>query len=613
MRKPVFPRILLFALLYCAVFVALAAVQFSKQGGFTQKVGDFVVSGRYRLPAEDEPPGAPNEYLLDGEAHVFFGGMDFGLAKATDGRSLRFSTTGGDEAEILPERMIVSGESAIFSFPGGTELHFSSQYAGGALVMLISGVFSGDVSAVELPFRPLRKAAIKDTGDGQFIVSADGVDYSFGRSPMDVEAKVLFLRPGEGPVSYRALPQRKTFSPDDYILPQARTAQAYNEEITLWRDQNFSLWNRSIAEQSDEDVVVAYGGEALVRGTYKAAVAAVSSGFLRGSSRTYESSVYLGSLDQAFRSFSAREREKIARLSRIINEKSLEFLKEPCVFEYFAVRGQSNLVDAGADLIRAIDPSSIALDITPGILEGYVDWMAFRPNTENPFERLVDQACFVVSESLGMSGGVKGTSEMLVFVLQGDTGFNLRLGKALSNYAEITQDNYWTGIGRSLVLSALYGSGGIAESMDPQTSARLYRILNPVESYPRALPVGSINTIWAWTAAQRVSASQQNDVLDIAVRFTAGETHYMMIRGVRPFARIQLYNMDFRTDPQFERYDSSGWVYNAQEQTLLLKMKHRVTEEHVRIIFREAPRPVTPAPELVPESTPAPEPAASRD
>jgi hypothetical protein len=44
--------------------------------------------------------------------------------------------------------------------------------------------------------------------------------------------------------------------------------------------------------------------------------------------------------------------------------------------------------------------------------------------------------------------------------------------------------------------------------------------------------------------------------------------------------------MDFRTDPQFERYDSSGWSYNAQEQTLLLKMRHRATVEHVRIFYR---------------------------
>jgi len=59
----------------------------------------------------------------------------------------------------------------------------------------------------------------------------------------------------------------------------------------------------------------------------------------------------------------------------------------------------------------------------------------------------------------------------------------------------------------------------------------------------------------------------------------------MVVRGVKPFNRIQIYGMDFRTDPRFERYDSSGWAYSASEQTLLLKMKHRSPTEYVRIFY----------------------------
>jgi hypothetical protein len=77
----------------------------------------------------------------------------------------------------------------------------------------------------------------------------------------------------------------------------------------------------------------------------------------------------------------------------------------------------------------------------------------------------------------------------------------------------------------------------------------------------------------------------ENNMLDIAATFPVGETHYMVIRGVKPFTKIQLYNMDYRTDPQFERYDSSGWSYSPSEQTLLVKMKHRTNTEHVRIFY----------------------------
>jgi hypothetical protein len=117
-------------------------------------------------------------------------------------------------------------------------------------------------------------------------------------------------------------------------------------------------------------------------------------------------------------------------------------------------------------------------------------------------------------------------------------------------------------------------------------SARLYRILAPGEYYPHAAGIGAgVNGIWAWTAASSIAVTQDGTVLDIAVSFPVGETHYMMIRGIRPFTKIQLYNIDYRTDPQFERYDSSGWIYAAAEQILVLKMKHRAAVEHIRIFY----------------------------
>ncbi|MCL2319346.1 MAG: hypothetical protein FWC45_04620 [Treponema sp.] len=612
MRKPVFPRIILLVLLYCAFFVALVVIQFAKRGGFTQKTDNFVVAGQYRLPGENDPPRASNEYFLDGDTHVFFGGIDFGMIKGADGHSLRLTMKNGAKEEALPERMVMSPDAVLFSFPGGAELKFATQYAGGSLEMLISGNFSGNVTGLELPFKPLRKAGIRDAGDGQFIVNADGVNYSFGHSPMDSGRRLLLIKAGGAVVSYGAIPERKSLSPGDFILPQAKTAEAYNDVITKWRDQNFSLWNRTISGETNEDVVMAFADEALVRGTYKAAVAAVSPAFLTGTTRTYESSVYLGDLEQAYRSLGASEREKLARLSRQINEKNLDFLKEPRVFEYFAVRGHLNFFDAGADLVRAIDPSTIALDITPGILEGYVDWKTFRPTVDNPFERLVDQACFVILESLRKTANDLAAPGNRIFAFygsQGDTEFNLRLGKALMVYTEAAppapggQNSAWAGIGRSLVLSALSmgdaagavkaglvasDAGAITESTARPglTTARLYRILAPRDYYPRAITIGaSVNSIWTWTAAQAVSASQENNVVDIAVNFPAGETHYMIIRGVRPFVKIQLYSMDFRTDPQFERYDSSGWSYVPQEQILILKMKHRTQTEHVKVFY----------------------------
>jgi hypothetical protein len=602
MRKPILPRTIGLLFIYGFVFVFLVMIQFAKQGGFTRRIGDFVITGQYRSPEEGEPPLGQNEYLLTGGIRVFFGGLEFSLAGNDDGNSFVFIAAGGDRETILPRQMALSGERAVFSLPEGTELSFSTQYTGGKPELRISASFGEATEGLELPYKLLRSSRIRDSGDGQFLVSADGEDYSFGFSPLDDERQVLLLERDGTDISYRALPQKEAFEPEDFIIPPAREKQSYEESLTRWRDLNYSLWSRLVTNTTDEDLVIAYSGEAVQRGTYRSAFTGISAGFLRSPQRTFRSSVYLGQLDVALRSLAASEREKLGRFSRLINEKSPDFLKEPHIFEYFALRGHINFIDDGAALVYAIDPVRLTPEISLGVLEGFVDWKVYRPHGDNPFARLIDQACFVLSERIRKPG----EGNIVLALSPGDTAepeFNLRLGKALSDYGESTGNESWAALGRSLILSVLSlednegtvpGGMGISETGDwdektnlPRVSAaRLYHILAPGEYLPRVAGIGAgVNGIWTWTAASAVSAAQENNVLDISVSFPPGETHYMMIRGIRAFTKIQLYNMDFRTDSQFERYDSSGWSYSAQEQTLILKMKHRTLVEHIRIFY----------------------------
>ncbi|MDR1319432.1 MAG: hypothetical protein LBJ90_07385 [Treponema sp.] len=599
MRKPIALRIFALLLLYCAVFVVLVLVQFTKRGNFTQRIGPMVISGQYRQLEEGEDAAAnPGEYLLSGGASVYFGGLEFILKTRDNDDSFTLVNAGGEQEKTLPEGMVLSEDTAKFLLPGGSGLSFTAGRAGGIPEIQIDGDFAEGFSGLEIPFRPQRSARIRETSDGRLNIYHDGFNYSFSRSVRGEGKGLLSLKAGSSLVSYRAIPEKKSFSPEDYIVEQARSPQAFNDALAKWRDQSFSLWARLVSTRNDEDTVIAYVGEAARRGSYKAAVAAASAALLSGGQRSYESSVYLGGMDTGLRSFTAAEREKIGRLSRLINEKSLEFLNERHVFEFFAVRGLINFIDDGAALIRSIDPASLSPDLIPAIFEGFEDLRQWRPYGDNPFERLLDQACYVLSE-----GVCRDEDRVLVFRGgNADLEFNLRLGEALRLWAEGSGHDEWAALGRSILLSVF--SLGDSTGSVPQTltlsdagtfseapgarpgAARLYRIFGSGEYRPRATAIGSgVNGIWAWTAASVVSAAQDNNVLDISVSFPMGETHYMMIRGVRPFAKIQLYNIDYRTDIQFERYDSSGWVYSAQEQILVLKMKHRVAVEHIRIFY----------------------------
>ena len=415
---------------------------------------------------------------------------------------------------------------------------------------------------------------------------------------------IQFPRHGDPAQGRRILTSRSQESPfevdpGEFVIAQARTRRDYDTALNRWRDQNFSQWNRIISQANDEDIIIAFIREAMNRQNYKPAVSAITPAFLNSGQRSYQSTVYLGQLDSTYKSLINADKEKLNVLARLINDKSPDFLKEPRVFEYFAVRGFGNLVEEGEKIIRSLDTAALDQEIIPGIFESYLFWKNNFPQKENPFENFLDEACLTIYHNLKQN---QGKDRVLVFSEdRADTVLNLRLGKSLLNWAESEEDESWASLARSIIISVLLesnagsirgaflvsdqGETGEDSSAPTLSTARLYRILGPGEYSPRALAVNAENNIWAWTASQTISAAENNNVLDISASFPAGETHYMIFRGIRSFAKIQLYDMDFRTDPQFERYDSSGWSYVPAEQCLLVKMKHRTTVEHIRIFF----------------------------
>jgi hypothetical protein len=622
MRKPVAPRILGLLALYCAVFIALVMIQFTQKGNFSRQIGGMIINGQYRPSADDETSSDANEFLLAGGALVSFGGLEFNLKNRND----RFDKNGfvlidskGERQPAIPEYLIQSGDTVRFRLPEGTEIAFTSLYSGGGPELRITAVFNDDdglpngVSTLEIPFKPQRSSVVRNTENGQLSVLYNNLYYQFVHFALGAGQERLLLNREHPSVLYRARPQQG-FNPADFVIAQAQSEQSFNDALAQWLDQSFSQWRAAANVPADEDMIIAYSGESLRRGNYQATVASLSPALPSGR-RTHESSVYLGGMPQALRSFTAAEREKLNRVTRLINTKSTDLLKESHVFTFLSIRGLTAQINNGLAYIRSIDPQSLTLDVTPGIFEGYVDITQLSLKADNPFEPLIERACELIAEGIQKSG----EREMVLVYLNdsAEIEFNLRLGKALWLWAaakggEAGDSNGWAALGRSLALSvlSLTESSGVTQATAPRvlvrsetgergekpdsriSTARLYRILNPGDFYPRAAGIGSgTNVIWAWTIVPAVSAVQDEESLDISVSFPVNETHYMIIRGIRSFGRIQLYDIDFRSDPQFERYDSSGWVYYPEEQILVLKMKHRVTTEHIRIFFRKEPEP----------------------
>lgn len=595
MNGHLFRRAIALCGLYLLVFGALVVVQFSRRSGFTLTEGSLALSGRYSNAAGVSSSTA--ERALTGPLGVFFGGMEFRLSE-DDG--LRSTNANGGSEETRPVAMTVGDNAATVKLSDGSIIVFRTAFAGGAETLQVSATLARSVTALYLPYRPLRSSRMVEAGDGTVnFVSGDG-SYSFGRAVVDSDRRALLLKAGSPSFAYGKVLPRKSFSPADLALPQAADKVAYERTLQHWRDQAYASWERMMAGSPDEETIVSYVAESARRGGYRSAVATAPKTFVDGGGRTFLSSVYFGRLDEALRSLSSDERETLGRLSRLANERNLDLFAERDLIAYLAVHASRTLANDVAAFARSVDPGSVTPITAIGFLECWSDWKTYRPGEENPFDALLDQARFVLSRTLKRA---EDGSVLPIVDDKIDTFFALRAGRALERSADPQKDTAWVSLGRTLTLSVLAladPAGSVPTLLQAQPSSaptpvgqtrlmasRIYRLISDDARLPRSVPLEADggSPLWAWTCAPSVVVHREEGVLDVSVEFAVGETHYMMIRGLRPFTKIQLYGIDFRTDPRFERYDSSGWAYSASEQTLILKMKHKAPIEHVRIYF----------------------------
>ena len=615
MRKPVVPRFLLLLFLYSTIFIILVYFQFAKKSNFTLREGNLVIQGNYANDSKQ----TPNVYPLTGKASVFFGGMEFILG---DGLELSGFSNSSVNTPAQPKLMTVTNNEVYFRLNEGPEVVFTTQYTGGSIELVIrvdfstlidfsasagfsaseslnenfsapetiSGTENAAYHSLKIPFKALNTSIVQEKGQ-QLLVNANGINYTFSRSAGN---GFILLETQNPAISYRVLPDKETANPRDFIIPTVLNNEEYEAALALWLDQSYMLWNRTVAAAGEVngDLICAYMSEALKRGTYKAAAAAVSASW-NSANQFYEASPFVGRLDTAMRTLSTTERERSGRLARLFNEKSVDFLKESNIIEFLAIRGYGNLMDDAVEILRTFDPAAMTPEQAAGILEGYLDWSSYRPLRYNPFERLIDQALFVISGNLRKNSR---SGDVLVFTKTGsgeeeaDIELNLRLGKSLLQYEDETR----VALGKTLIFSVLSladNTGAVPRKVrsnftgekERLDSQRVYRICFAGENYARAQAAGP--GIWAWTAASQIKGNSIPGRVELTVDFPAGETHYMIIRGIKPFATLQFNGITYNQDNQFERYDYSGWTYSATEQTLLVKIRHRLPAERITILY----------------------------
>jgi len=626
MRKPVFRRVIFLFAVYLFVIFFLVLIQFKNQESFNRKIGSLVITGKYKT--ENKGGGAPGrdetgEVDIDPNVTLFFEGLEFPLgvkdSKNENGNESASVYAINDDNEtrtaLIPEKMKISENTARFILSDNKELSFYIQSNDGKDSLLISSNFADENTSIELPYKLTKNASIDSESKYNFTISVNKNTYSFDKRIVDNDRKIITLSQKNPVVNYSAVQERGgVFNPSDFIISGMLDKDFYNSAVNQWCGIAMPEWEKAIATTTDENLIDSYIAESIRIGQYPQSLSKVPQNFFSSTTRTYRSSPFVGRLDFAVENLSSYEKIKQGEVQALLQENPAELLRytgDTGVFKYLADRAEKNLFEQALSNIKTVVPDSINIEHLSGVLEAWVTFNTLRRNQANPFGVFIERSLELIIQNIKRDMGKSRT----LFVQNGavDTRFNLLLGNALRAYGEATGNKEWAAIGRSVVISVLrsadakgsvstklifsgdadLSTGTFSERLDKNSAApgridaqTIYDILQPSGYYPHAINESpAMFGVWIWTASPRIEANYKSNVLELNVTFPIDKAHYLIIRGIRPFSKIQIRGMDYRTDPRYETYNSPGWAYSAAEQSLMVKLAHRSTVETIKIFF----------------------------
>lgn len=349
---------------------------------------------------------------------------------------------------------------------------------------------------------------------------------------------------------------------------------------------NFTSSSESLTEQA----VNAYMAELTPKGKYLDAIAQIPQSFKEGTRRTYISAPYLNNLVNMNNSLVMQLENLDYKMNFALEKNDLSIFETDNLGEFLLTR-KSSVATQLLQLPSKLEVFEPTTKQASGILNTY---SVLKPK----YPEMADILLPVLDKSLEIVESACYTENDMLFITSNneklDNLQSIRIGKTLVNYGSITKNTTVQAGGYMLINSQI----PTVETLDLRTTGEIYAILEEDSTfYPHMNFVNKENgiTTWAWTVAQSISYSKDEEgTITFETKFPQGATHYMILNNIEPFKSIEIYGMKFRTDPRFESYNSSGYVYNARTKTLFLKYRHKSETEIVKLIYKE---------EVIPEPT----------
>ena len=605
MKRKLSPIYYIIPVLYIGVILFFVLMQFQAREEFEENVGGLSVSGVY---AKTLGGGQRMRHI-----EVRFHDLQMDLSQV----SSAIAGFGSLREKKLPLE-------SFSQFPDGFEIVFSDDTA---LRFVVEGAMGDRVvinpiiprqlegmRTLSLPFSFVEGAGVAVKGipllshkgpAGIVYVSLGSgsqIDTEKGRFVLQMESDRL-----ENSIVFERLLEEQ--EPYLYWLSRNFTLieqKEFSEKIESYLSRSYQYWNGVfLSNPSSQELIGDLGisliSEAIKRGEYRRTLAVISRNLrqlLRDNADNpsiYNSAAYLGNLP-AF--LSARQQSatvEIERITDLIKRAEFSVFRMPHLLRFILNHAPFSLAEEVLRLADSVQLETVEGDTLLYLVNVYLEAVEYLDIGEATIGRVSDIIDrFVLPAIKKTSKGIFLTSSTQTS--EASLYESILIGDALMRAGDALAEDSYIAAGRTLIYSVLDLAdtegfvpsrvriqGGEAEPTgDLLSPESIYRLVPSVHYTPEEYPLYSYlyPGSWIWTASQFTDVKMDDQQYRFFFSFPTGETHYLLIQGLRPMTSMIMHEIPWKSDPEYFRY-TDGWAYDESTQTLLVKLTHRKISEEL--------------------------------
>lgn len=577
MRNHIVRKSLGLIVLYAVIIVGIFVIQFRSDSIIRKTIHSM----RVTLVEAESTNGTAS---LKNQFQVAYNGIQF---TGDESNSVEFTVDNSTKKAVL-QSYEEDERSISLNFSNNIKITFSLADDGEKAPLMVAAEFPASVSHVSLIAKPLSGYAFTEQKAKQSILEGKNSTYSL-LAPMMQDSRLILLQNSKF-ASYRPYVKQTEFSIDSVVELAGASRNEWQSSLKTLSSTIISEFMRQV--QSDvsftsnlsEQTVISYAAAMGNAGRYNEGLNSVPESFIKGTKRTYLSAPFFGTLAKVAPGLEIQSENFKNMIAHAISSSSCDIFTTDNIAEYLLIHEEDPSVAKLLSMPGTLTDNNFTVAQAAGILHVYsylkADEAEIAENLSpvlEPCVKKIADACKLDNNKLRLAENDTNLS-VIAAVSAGD---------AFIRYGTVSDAENIEKCGYLIVNSYLSDLAGL----DLRTMCDVYPIAvhdNPY--YPHYEKIRMLDgvPIWAWTISRDIKITlDENRTMFIDIDFPLGLTHYVMITGINPFRRIQIYNMDFRTDPQFEIYNSSGYVYRSAMRGLLLKSRHKSQHEIIKLYYRE--------------------------